>query len=178
VELLDGRRVRFRRPLRIDLGGIAKGYAVDRAVAALGAAGVEAALVNAGGDLRAFGARPWSVALRHPLSPARSAHGLELRDEALATSAAYFSRRRCGTGEVSALLDPRSGRPWLGAASVSVRAADCLHADALTKVVLFAPPPLAGQVLARYGAQAYIQHPTEDAMPATAGVSQAVPCSA
>ncbi len=159
IDLLDEWRVRFRRPLRIDLGGIAKGYAVDQAVAALRAAGVEAALVNAGGDLRGFGAQPWSVALRHPQSPAQSAHGLELRDEALATSATYFSRRHVGVAEVSPLLDPRSRRPWLGVASVSVRAPDCLHADALTKVVLFAAPELAERVLAHYGAQAYVQQP-------------------
>jgi thiamine biosynthesis lipoprotein len=163
IELLEGRRVRFHRPLCLDLGGIAKGHAVDRAVAALREAGVERALINAGGDLRAFGEAPWSVGLRHPLAPAHSVHALELRDEALATSANSFSRRRSGAGEVSPLLDPRSGRPWLGQASVSVRAADCLHADALTKVVLFAAPDLAGRVLEAHGAQAYLQQPLEAA---------------
>lgn len=161
IELLGDGRVRFQRPLRIDLGGIAKGYAVDQAIAALRRAGVEQALVNAGGDLRALGQGPWTVSLRHPQSPAQSAHALHLAEEALATSANYFSRRLHGAGEVSPLLDPRSGRPWLGADSVSVRAPDCLHADALTKVVLFAAPELAEQVLAHYGAQAYVQQPLE-----------------
>jgi len=174
IELLDGRRVRFRRPLRIDLGGIAKGYAVDRAVAALRAAGIEAGLVNAGGDLRAFGARSWSVGLRHPQSPAHSAHRLELCDEALATSAIYYSRRAAGTAEVSPLLDPRSGWPWLGTASVSVRAPDCLHADALTKVVLFAAPELAEQALTQHGALAYVQQSAQDVIPAKAGI-QGIP---
>ncbi len=163
IELLDENRVRFCRPLRIDLGGIAKGYAVDCAIDALRAAVVGQALVNAGGDLRALGHGPWTVSLRHPQSPAQSAHALLLGEEALATSANYFSRRRFGADEVSPLLDPRSGRPWLGAASVSVRAADCLHADGLTKVVLFAAPELAERVLAHYGAQAYIQQPLEAA---------------
>jgi thiamine biosynthesis lipoprotein len=163
IKLLDENRVRFRRPLRIDLGGIAKGYAVDCAIAALRAAGVEQALVNAGGDLRALGHGPWTVSLRHPQSPAQSAHSLLLGEEALATSANYFSRRRFGAGEVSPLLDPRSGRPWLGAASVSVLASDCMRADGLTKVVLFAAPELAGSVLAHYGAQAYVQQPLEAA---------------
>jgi thiamine biosynthesis lipoprotein len=157
IELLPDRSVRFRRALRIDLGGIAKGYAVDRAVAVLRGAGVESAAVNAGGDLRVFGPRPQSVSLRHPQDPARLAHELVLENEALASSASYFSRRRRGGAEVSALLDPRSGRPWLGCAAVSVRAADCLSADALTKVVLFAPPDLAERVLAAYGAQALVQ---------------------
>ena len=113
------------------------------------------------------------MALRHPQAPAQSAHSLELRDEALATSANYFSRRQHGAAEVSPLLDPRSGRPWLGAASVSVRAAHCLHADALTKVVLFAPPELSESVLAHHGAQAYVQQAPSDqdsGIPAKAGI--------
>jgi thiamine biosynthesis lipoprotein len=172
IELLADGRVRFQRPLCLDLGGIAKGYAVDRAVAALREAGVERGLVNAGGDLRGFGPAPWKIALRHPLSPAHSVHALELCEEALATSANTFSRRVLGAGEVSPLLDPRSGRPWLGAASVSVRAADCLHADALTKVVLFAAPEVAERVLAAHGAHAYMQQALDQdaVIPAKAGI--------
>ena len=158
IELLPRRQVRFHRPLRLDLGGIAKGYAVDCAVEALRQAGVDSALVNAGGDLRAFGA-PQRVRLRHPQNPALLAHELELHDEALATTAAYYSRR----AETSALLDPRSGRPYLGQASVSVKAPRCLHADALTKPVLFAAPQTAERLLADYGACAYLQQPAAEA---------------
>ena len=162
IELLDDCRVRFHRPLLIDLGGIAKGYAVDCAIEVLRQAGVGAALVNAGGDLRTVGA-PQLVQLRHPLDPVVAAHALSLCDEALATSANYFARRETAAGAVSPLLDPRSRQPWLGAASVSVRAADCISADALTKVVLFAAPDLAERVLAAYGAVAYLQQPAEAA---------------
>ena len=158
IELLDDCRVRFHRPLLIDLGGIAKGYAVDCAIAVLRQAGVEGALVNAGGDLRTFGA-PQQVQLRHPQAPALVSHTLTLCDEALATSANYYSRRDTAAGAVAPLLDPRRRRPWLGAASISVRAADCMSADALTKVVLFAAPEAAERVLAAYGAQAYVQQP-------------------
>ncbi len=163
IELLDDARVRFHRPLRIDLGGIAKGYAVDCAIAVLQQAGIETALVNAGGDLRALGEHAQSVQLRHPQHPALAAHALTLCNEALATSANYYSRRTSAVGEVSPLLDPRSRQPWLGSASVSVRAADCMSADALTKVVLFAAPELAERVLAAYDAQAYVQQPLEAA---------------
>ena len=159
IELLQDCHVRFHRPLLIDLGGIAKGYAVDCAIAVLRQAGVEGALVNAGGDLRTFGA-PQAVHLRHPQAPVLAAHTLTLCDEALATSANYYSRRDTAAGAVAPLLDPRRRRPWLGAASVSVRAADCMSADALTKVVLFAAPEAAERVLAAYGAQAYVQQPT------------------
>jgi len=156
IRLEPDRRVRFERPLCIDLGGIAKGYAVDCAIAVLMQAGVESVLVNAGGDLRVAGALPRRVCLRHPRHPLAGVHELSLRDEALATSAAYFSRRWCDGGEVSALLDPRNGRPYLDTPSVSVRAPDCLHADALTKAVLFAAPELSERLLAECGAQALI----------------------
>jgi thiamine biosynthesis lipoprotein len=82
-----------------------------------------------------------------------------VREAALATSAAYYSRRRLATGEVSALLDPRSALPYLGYDSVSVRAADCMSADALTKVVLFALPAFAERALAACSAQAYVLTP-------------------
>jgi len=154
---LAAREVRFRRPLRLDLGGIAKGYAVDLALEALREAGVREACVNAGGDLRVSGARAQRIALRHPLAPQLTGHTLLLRDAALATSAAYHSRRRLRAREVSALVDPPSRRPYLGAGSVSVCAPECLTADALTKVVLFAAPQAAERVLAACGARAYVQ---------------------
>ncbi|MDR3417819.1 MAG: FAD:protein FMN transferase [Nevskia sp.] len=157
IRLLPDCRVRFERPLRIDLGGIAKGYAVDCAVASLLRDGVQSALVNAGGDMRAAGPAPRRIWLRHPDAPALGAHQLTLCDQALATSATYFSRRLHGGREVSPLLDPRSGRPCLDGASVSMLAPDCLHADALTKVVLFAAPVLRDRLLADCGAQALVQ---------------------
>ncbi|MBL6751748.1 MAG: FAD:protein FMN transferase [Nevskia sp.] len=163
IELAGDGRVRFRRPLRIDLGGIAKGYAVDCAVAALRGAGVEAGMVDAGGDLRVFGV-PQRVFLRHPLQPAACATELLLQDEALATSSCCFSRTQGKAGTVSALLDPRSGRPYTGQASVSVRAPQCMHADALTKLVLFGAPAQIETVLSDYGALALVQVPDEGLM--------------
>jgi len=120
----------------VDVGGIAKGYAVDLAVEALQRAGVAAGCVNAGGDLRCFGDRAWPVAVRDPRAPQRSGARLELRNEALATSAAYFSARSHEGRQISALVDGRNGEPLLMAMSASVRAPRCAIADALTKVVL------------------------------------------
>lgn len=120
----------------LDVGGIAKGYAVDLAVESLQRAGVASGCVNAGGDLRAFGERDWPVAVRDPQAPQRVGAQLVLRNEALATSASYFSARRHGGRQVSALVDGRSGEPLVTPASVSVRAPRCDIADALTKVVL------------------------------------------
>src|SRR4051812_27096948 len=79
-------RVRFRRPLLIDFGGIAKGFAVDRAVEILKRKRVMAAIVNAGGDLRVFGSASQLVHLRHPKQPNRAAGVERLRERAIATS--------------------------------------------------------------------------------------------
>lgn len=134
IECLPGRKVRFRRPVAVDLGGIAKGYAVDRACAALRAHGVKSALVNAGGDLRVVGSAAWPVWVRHPADPGVRMPLCQLADGALATSAAYFLPERHAR-RARALVDGRSrvARAWSG--SVSVTAATCLSADALTKVV-------------------------------------------
>lgn len=159
IRLVGPGRVRFGRPVRLDLGGIAKGYAVDRAVHALQCAGIENIVVNAGGDLRVSGGWERPVRLRHAHTPHLSADVLTLCNAALATSAAYYSRRRLSFGEVSPLLDPRSAMPYIENGSVSVRAADCMSADALTKVVLFAAPWVTEQALAACGAQALVQSP-------------------
>ncbi len=136
VEMLSKRRVRLRRRIRFDLGGIAKGFAVDRAVQALRAAGMAWGLVNAGGDLRAFGSRAWPIHVRCPSAPGQFVFVGSVREQAVATSAPYFSEEiRAGRGE-SALFDPISGRSITGAISVSVFAHTCLVADALTKAVL------------------------------------------
>lgn len=145
VELLPGSRVRFKRALRVDLGGIAKGYCVDRAVAELQRAGVESGLVNAGGDLRAFGARAFPLHLRHPEDSRRLLPLGELRDAALATSATYLrGQERCA-----------GAAPLAPGASVSVRAPRAAIADALTKVVAVMGER-AAPVLARYRAQAWV----------------------
>lgn len=127
----DG-RVHFRRPLWLDLGGIAKGHAVDRAVRALRRAGATSGMVNAGGDLRVFGDARETLRVRDPADPVRTHDLAQVRDGAVATSAGYFSTRR---GRC-ALLDGRDGRAADPSRSVSVAAPRAIWADALTKVVL------------------------------------------
>jgi thiamine biosynthesis lipoprotein len=148
-------RVRKLAPGWIELGGIAKGYAVDLAVQALRGAGAESGCVNAGGDLRVFGADAHEVAVRSPHAPTRAATRLMLRDEAIATSGSYFSSRTWQGRQVSALLDARDGRPVAGHASASVRAPSCVLADALTKVVL-ATGDISHPALAACGASAFM----------------------
>ena len=145
----------FCRDLIVDLGGIAKGFAVDRAVEALKDNGVRAGIVNAGGDLRTFGPGSQFIHLRHPAEPTRIAGAVRLRERAMATSGIYFERRKHHAQYVSPLLDGRSGRTVRELISVSVAAAECMVADALTKVV-FALREEAAGLLARYRADALL----------------------
>ncbi|MBS0589932.1 MAG: FAD:protein FMN transferase [Proteobacteria bacterium] len=152
VELRDG-GVRLRRPLWLDLGGIAKGYAVDRAIGVLLANGATQALVNAGGDLRVAGPREEIVHLRGA-GDAGIAGALALRDAALASSGGAATRRYRDGRWTGVHLDARDGSHVGLFSSASVTAPSCMIADALTKVVFAAPFALARGVLAGYGAQA------------------------
>ena len=134
---LSGNEVSLSAPACVDLGGSAKGFAVDRAAAAMRAAGASLGLVNAGGDLFGFGPRPWPVTVVDPVSRKASVE-MEIRDEALATSALV-------DGSAAHLR----GRAWW--TSVSVRAPSARDADALTKIVWAG----CGDLLASAGASAF-----------------------
>jgi thiamine biosynthesis lipoprotein len=141
--------VRATVPVALDLGGIAKGHAVDRAVTALRAAGASAGLVNAGGDLRWFGSNAWMpVRVRNPTNPTVAVSLFEVQDAAVATSADYFR------GAIGGLVDPRSHRLRSLGGSVTVVAPTCALADALTKVVAL-DHARAATILARHGAHAF-----------------------
>ena len=136
VELLPGRRVHFRRAgVCLDLGGIAKGFAVDRAVATLRRAGVPHGVVNAGGDLRAFGDTQ-SVMIRHPDQPQAAWRTLPLDNAAIATSAHYFAGSWKPELTLAPIVEPRTGKQVTQVRSVTVRAGTAMFADALTKVVM------------------------------------------
>ena len=137
---LDGRALRLASGVQLDLSGIAKGFAVDRAIHALRRSGCRAGLVNAGGDMRGFGAAPWCVTLvrpeRTPLAQ------VQLRNRALATSAAHPG------GSLAHLPGHHPGL-----VSVSVEARRAIDADALAKIVI-AGSPHAVHCLAAVGARA------------------------
>jgi FAD:protein FMN transferase len=148
-------RVFFRRQLTVDLGGIAKGFAVDRAVEVLKRNGIRAGIVNAGGDLRVFGAASQLVHLRRPAEPKRAAGAVRLRERAIATSGIYFARKKNRRCYVSPILNARTGQAARDLISVTVGAASCMTADALTKVV-FALREQAAPLLEQYSADALL----------------------
>ena len=128
--------VRFNdRDVRLDLGGIAKGYAVDRAVRALRELGVEHAIVNVGGDLFALGDAPdggrWRVGIRSPHDARRIAETVGVSDQAVATSGDYAQFFRWRGRRYHHLMDPETAMPRVGMShSVTVVADDCIDADA------------------------------------------------
>ena len=147
---LEGRRVtKGDAALGVDLGAIAKGYAVDRAVAALQAAGIRHASVNAGGDLRLIGdrgGRPWRIGIQHPRDPQGVLVTLELADAAVVTSGDYERFFEVDGVRYHHILDPRVGRPADACRSVTVVAASAAEADALATAA-FVLGPEAGRRL-------------------------------
>jgi thiamine biosynthesis lipoprotein len=156
VELLEDFHVRFHRSgMALDLGGIAKGYAVDQAINALRRHGAPAGLVNAGGDLRAFGAPGFAVSIRHPVALETPLASGTLCERALATSAHYFADRLVDGSALGPILDPPSGRQAADARSASVLAKSAMVADALTKVLILSPKT-ALSILEELGAEALL----------------------
>jgi thiamine biosynthesis lipoprotein len=173
IELLAGGAVRFRNDqVRIDLGGIAKGFAVDRARAALGRFGVTSGLVNAGGDLFVFGDLPQTAHVRDPRDPRRLICTVALANEALASSARRFDPLQSSATDDTAVIDPAGSRSATACAGVTVRAPSCMIADALTKVVMIMGTG-AGELLAHHAAGALLISPDGD-MQITPNLSDAV----
>lgn len=141
--ILDENMARLDRPACVDLGGIAKGHAVDAAIAALREAGMTDGLVNAGGDLLAFG-RPRRVDVPDPAN-GTARLTFTLCDRALATSAAQR-----GDADMSFAHLPHRCRDYI---SVTVEAARAIDADALTKIA-FARHPRLPHLLAMADARA------------------------
>lgn len=132
---VDEHQVASHAPIYLDLGGIAKGFAVDRAAEAILAVGASGGTINAGGDLRVFGDAEENIYLRHPQAPEQLHFAGQLREGACATSATYYSRRQHQGREVSALVNPLTGQALNSRRSYTVIAPQCVVADALTKVL-------------------------------------------
>lgn len=135
----EARTLRFAREgVRIDLGGFAKGHAVDNAAALLRQRGIRHAMVSAGGDSRVVGdrrGRPWAIGVRHPRRPGEVVAVLPLEDTAISTSGDY---ERCFVADgvrFHHLIDPATGRSPDRVQSVTILAADGLTTEALSKTV-------------------------------------------
>jgi len=133
----ERRTIRFDRPgVELDLGGIAKGYAVDRVVKILKAASVNAALISAGGStIYGLGAPPnrnaWTVSIQDPIDSGKVARDVELRDRALSVAGSSEKSFEVDGVRYSHIMDPRTGRPVQGVLSVAVVTRTGTEGDAL-----------------------------------------------
>ena len=128
--------VKFHTEAKVDLGGIAKGYGIDRAVEAMIDAGAAGGLVNVGGDIRCFGKRqddkPWRISIQNPfqVKGGKPLGILLLRDGAVCTSGNYRRYFEIDGKRYSHIIDPRTARPVAYAPSVTVVAPTAAEADA------------------------------------------------
>ncbi len=131
--------VRFLRPgVRIDLGGIAKGHAVDSAIRILQARGIANGTVTAGGDSRILGdrrGRPWIVGIRHPDDPNRVIARIPLEDAAISTSGDYQRYFDEDGVRYHHIIDPHTGKSPVGVRSVTVIGPNATLTEGLTKSV-------------------------------------------
>ncbi len=125
----------------IDLGAMAAGFAADRAYDLAMESGAVAALVDAGGEIRCGGDREWRIAIRHP-----RAEGfwciLEVSDCAVSTSGDYESFVQSDGARLCHILDPSTGMPESGVASVTVVSGTCSVADGLSTALAVGGPDL------------------------------------
>lgn len=137
----EGKRVGFQiSGMAIDLGGIAKGYAVDKARKVLSKGRVSTALINAGGDIYCLGRgrdnQGWKIGIQHPLKPNEIIATLTLQDKAVVTSGQYENFVVIQDERFSHIINPKTGYPVENdILSVTIVAEECLTADALATTV-------------------------------------------
>ena len=127
--LLESNQITSKKPLRLDLGGIAKGFAVDKAVETLKALGIISGSVNAGGDLRVFGSNPKEIQVRSPANPNELIQIGSLENGSIASTSTYF------INGISPIINPIEMKNIEIKGSYSILAPECIYADALTKVL-------------------------------------------
>ncbi|MFN7947398.1 MAG: FAD:protein FMN transferase [Blastocatellia bacterium] len=136
--------IQFDRPgVELDLGGIAKGYAVDRAISALKQRGIKCALVSAGGStIYGLGSPPesdgWQIEIQHPLDARKTAMTVHLKDQALSVSGSSEKFFEVNGARYSHIMNPRTGRPVEGVLSVAVLTSSGTAGDALDNVFFVA----------------------------------------
>jgi thiamine biosynthesis lipoprotein len=136
--------IRFARPgVRIDLGGIAKGYAVDNGIALLKQRGIKEALVSAGGDSRVLGdrhGRPWMIGIRDPRNKEGTVAVIPLADAAISTSGDYERYFEKDGVRHHHIINPKTGKSANGVRSVTIIGPDATTTEGFTKSVFILGP--------------------------------------
>lgn len=143
LEIRDGNIICHNSWVKLDFGAIGKGYGVDKAVEHLKRLGISNAIVNSGGNLRAIGSRngePWRIGIRDASGQGNFGRVLIQGDESLSTSANYERYFEWNGKKFGHILDPRTGYPSEGTASVTVIHSDAATADAASTALFIAGP--------------------------------------
>jgi thiamine biosynthesis lipoprotein len=150
--LLDAKTqtIKFSQPgVRIDLGGIAKGYAVDRGIALLQARGITHGLVTAGGDSRIMGDRfgkPWVIGIKHPDDQSKVIAKIPLTDTALSTSGDYERYFDENGQRYHHIIDPKTGHSASKVRSATIIAPTATQTDGLSKTAFVLGPEAAMKI--------------------------------
>src|SRR5712692_2410310 len=142
----------LKRGIELDLGGIGKGYALDRVAALLREAGVKAALISSGSSsIYAIGAPPgkagWPVRVPDPMDRTRTVSTVVLKDQSLSTSGSYEKFFRLNGRTYCHIMDPRTGRPVEGMLQTTVIAPEATDSDALSTAVFVMGPQQSARLL-------------------------------
>ena len=142
----------LKRGIEFDLGGIGKGYALDRVIALLREAGVKTALISSGSSsIYAIGAPPgkagWPVRISDPLDHTHTLSTISLRDQSLSTSGSYEKFFRINGRTYCHIMDPRTGHPVEGMLQTTVIAPEATDSDALSTAVFVMGPQQSARLL-------------------------------
>ena len=168
---IDGSSVSLKKTgMSLHLGAIGKGYAVDQAIGILKKMGVKSGLVNAGGDLMAFGLKKeteaWHIGIQHPRKPEKIIASLDVRDKAVATSGDYQRYFIKDKVRFHHILNPKDGWPENQTMSATVIADTVMDADALSTALFILGPNkgiglinslegVEGMILSKLGSASY-----------------------
>src|SRR5262249_48605149 len=126
--------------VELDMGGIAKGYAVDRAAEILRESGVTSALITSGSSISAIGAPPgrsaWPVDVSDPTDRSRHMTTIDLKDQSVSTSGCYEKAFKMAGKTYCHIMDPRTGRPIEGILGATIVTPSGVEAEALSKAVM------------------------------------------
>ncbi len=141
LKFVDYRKIKIQNDsiympdsFRIDLGGIAVGYSIDRAVEILKREGIKTGLIDAGGDIMGFGDRKWKVAVKNPRGE-ELIRTFSIQNQGIATSGDYEKFFMKNGKRYHHILNPKTGYPAWGCASVTVIAPDAITADAYSTTI-------------------------------------------
>jgi len=152
---LEGIKLKSNNPaVKLDFGAFGKGYGIDLAIQHLKELGIDNAILNAGGDLRAIGSRitrPWRVAIRHPSGQGVLASLQTQQNESIFTSGDYERNFTWKGQRYHHIIDPRTGYPATGTRSVTVIDDDATVADAAATALFIAGPELWHKIAVQMG---------------------------